>query len=259
MSKDKVHYFTAESYSNPNSDMVWYHSGCKLIAAGAPTNNISEVTCKRCKSYLMKNHPRYQHHHYSGQLEIYFETGMECLATIFHDNRGLGGSNPNDNGRQFHSLAQTIWFGNKMAIYTIRVFDTQDNLVYEGSLKKDKYKIVRNKYQYSFLPAEVAEKDWLDWCRKEYRAELYTNELTSDFKEQHKLEHDVGDIVVDDLTGKDSVVINVLVDKNNNVGYWINNDYLDGGRLPTELTKIDWTARLRAEIAAEKAKNAKTD
>lgn len=260
MAKDKVHYFTNESYTNPNSDKVWYHSGCRLIAAGAPTENISQVTCERCKSYLQKNHPRYQHQHYSGVLELYFETGMECMGTIFHDNRGLHEgvdyADPTKK-RMYHNLEHTIWFGNKMGIYTIRVFDKQDKIVYEGPLKKDKYAIARHKYAYSFLPQEVPARDWVEWCRQEYRAELYTNELTSAFR-KGKTEYDIGEIVEDSVTGKDVVIHNMTL-KSDSVAYWVSDDVRDGYRLDSEIKKIDWQARWNRDREALKAKNEQTD
>lgn len=62
-------------------------------------------------------------------------------------------------------------------------------------------------------------------------------------------EFKVGDVVHDDLTGKDAVVIgisyhhgttsNSLAEALHTVGYWLNNDYLGGGRHPWELSKID--------------------
>lgn len=256
MSKDKVHFFTRESYSNPNSEMVWYHSGCHLIAAGAPTENISKVTCERCKSYLTKNHPRYQHHNYAGNLELYFETGMECMGTIFHADTGLGAPNPLDNGKPFHSLAHTIWFGNRMCLYTIRIFDKDNNIVYEGSLKKDRQAMARNKYAYAFLPQEISASVWLDWCRQEYRAELYTNELTSALKEQHQVKFEVGEVAEDTLSGKDVVITNVML-LTNDAEYWVNDDVRDGNRKASELRKLDfnhWQARERAKMVTDKVK-----
>lgn len=62
-------------------------------------------------------------------------------------------------------------------------------------------------------------------------------------------EFSVGERVHDDLTNKETTVIGVSYHNgytNNNrlrnachtVGYWVDNDYLDGGRHPWELSKL---------------------
>ena len=195
-------------------------------------------------------------HKYEGILELYFETGMECMGTIFHDNRGLHeGVDYADHSkkRMYHSLAWSIWFGNKICVYQIKIFDHDGNVVYEGPLTKDKYKMAAEKYRYAYLPKEIDTATWLEYCTKEYKAELSTNELPSALKEEYKMTFDVGEIVLDDLTGKDVVVTHATVDTQANVGYWVNDKYLDGGRLPSEISKIDWRDRLRKEIAAEES------
>jgi hypothetical protein len=62
-------------------------------------------------------------------------------------------------------------------------------------------------------------------------------------------EFKVGDVVHDDLTGHEAIVIGVsyengtvnhrLAEAIHTVGYWLNNDYLGGGRHPWEISKID--------------------
>lgn len=46
----------------------------------------------------------------------------------------------------------------------------------------------------------------------------------------------VGDIVTDDLTGLKSVIIGVIIDTNCNIGYRLDNEYLDGLRFPWEIS-----------------------
>jgi len=45
-----------------------------------------------------------------------------------------------------------------------------------------------------------------------------------------------GDIVWDDLTASKAKIIKVSVDRGC-VGYWLDNDYLGGGRYPWEISK----------------------
>lgn len=47
---------------------------------------------------------------------------------------------------------------------------------------------------------------------------------------------EVGSIVFDDLTFEDSVIVEILVGKNGNVGYVLDSDYLEGRRYPWEIT-----------------------
>ena len=199
------------------------------------------------------DHPRYKLHKYEGILELYYETGMECQGTIFHDNRGNSiephwdtKNHPNET-RTYRSLEWSIWFGSKVCLYYIKIFDKDNNMVYEGPLTKDKKKIIAVNYNYSFIPQEINTKDWIKYCREEYRAELHTNELTAALEQEYKIEHKIGHIVYDDLTGKDVVLLNVTFGDNKTVGYWVKNDYLEGGRHPWELIKIDWMARWKSE------------
>ena len=208
-----------------------------------------------------KNHPRYKHHTYVGSLETYFETGMECMGTIFHDDRGLYEGDhwdaQNHPGEKFmyHSLSWSIWFGARGCIYTARIFNKKGKVVYEGPLTKDKIKMGREKYRFSYLPKELSTRRWLTFCQKNYRMELYTNELATAIVDEYKIEYKPGDVVYDDLTGKDVVVMNVTIGKNKTIGYWVNSDHLEGGRHPQELTKIDWAARWKKQFEEEKEKN----
>ena len=49
-------------------------------------------------------------------------------------------------------------------------------------------------------------------------------------------EAEVGDSVWDDLLGRNSVVVRVSADEYGNVGYWLDNEYLGGGRFPWEIS-----------------------
>lgn len=64
-----------------------------------------------------------------------------------------------------------------------------------------------------------------------------------------KTEFDVGETVFDDLTMKEAEVIGIIFEHGKKnvkdlrtacscIGYWLDNDYLSGGRHPWELTKI---------------------
>lgn len=204
------------------------------------------------------DHPRYRLHKYEGILELYYETGMECMGTIFHDNRGNHVGPKWDKPEEtmtYRSLAWSIWFGGRLCLYTIKIFDKENNVVYEGPLTKDKRKIVASNYGFSFLPKEITKKDWIKYCQEEYRAELYTNELTSAIKTEYNVTFDIGEVVYDDLTNEDTVLINITLGsdpKTKTVGYWVNGTYLEGGRHPWEISKIDWMQRYTDDQKKEK-------
>jgi hypothetical protein len=203
---------------------------------------------------LKEIHPKLKLRQYTGILEFYYETGMEgCMACIFHDDRGNHEAPKWDKPEEtmtYRSLSWSIWFGDRLNRYNIRIFDKANAVVYEGPLTKDKRKIVASKYAFSFLPKEIDKKDWLKYCQEEYRAELWTNALTDALKKKYSLEYDIGDVVFDDLTGKDAVIINISLgtdEKTLTAGYWVNGDYLEGGRHPWEISKIDWMKRMKDE------------
>lgn len=259
MSRWKEHFYTNESYQV--NGHTWYHSGCKLASAGKPSENISKVTCRRCHKHLVKNHPRYKLHKLEGILELYFETGMEAMGTIFHSNRGNKEgphwdvkNHPNET-MTYRSLEWSVWFNNKIAQYHINIYNKKHKLVYSGPLTKDKKKIAESGYRFTFLPKEMPIKKWISYCQAEFRAELFTNDIPKIMYSKSEDAFTVGDLVYDDLTGEDSVVLNISIDKNGNFGYWIKSDYLQGGRHPWEISKIDWKARWKKELEQEKAKD----
>lgn len=185
---------------------------------------------------------------YTGLIEHYHETGMECLGFIFHDDRGnYEGPTHNGSGETmtYRSLAWTLWF-HKRCLHFARIFDKKGKMVYEGKLTRDRAKIAKHKYRYSFLPEEIPEDDWVGYCLKEYRAELWTNEIPHAIKEklgENLLPFDVGQRVWDDLTGQKEVVVNITYklhddESGGTVGYWLSNDYLKGGRHPWEISAL---------------------
>ena len=50
--------------------------------------------------------------------------------------------------------------------------------------------------------------------------------------------YNIGEEVWDDLTDSKAKVVKVLVDKNGNIGYWIDNEHLRGARLAWELSEV---------------------
>jgi len=149
-------------------------------------------------------------HSYKGNLEFYFETGMEQMGTIFHDDRGLHeGPHYSKPGERFmyKSLEWSIWFGQRMCIYDIKIFNPDGTVAYEGPLVKDKKKMHKDKYSTSFLPAEMDKRTWMKYCGKEYRAELRTNDLASALEKQYEIKYGVGTAVVDDVSKRDAIVI----------------------------------------------------
>jgi hypothetical protein len=51
------------------------------------------------------------------------------------------------------------------------------------------------------------------------------------------IQAEAGDELWDDLTGANAKVLRVAVDDYGNVGYWLDNDYLGGGRHPWEVSQ----------------------
>lgn len=47
---------------------------------------------------------------------------------------------------------------------------------------------------------------------------------------------EAGEVVWDDLTGSNRRILRVEADEHGNVGYWLESDYLGGGRYPWEIS-----------------------
>jgi hypothetical protein len=209
-----------------------------------------------------KVHPKQVLHKYEGRLEAYYETGMEGMHLIMlHDNRGLKpGPDWQDPSKtiMYHSLEWGVAF-DKRGYFAANIYDKDDKLVYEGRLTFDRHKIAEAGYRASFIPKEIDTVTWFKYVREEYRAEVYTNYVLDVIRKELNIEFQAGDLVRDDLTGKDAIITTISIDKNKNIGYWVNNDYLEGGRHPWEITKIDLVQRWKDEIAKEKANENSTD
>ena len=207
-----------------------------------------------------KPHPKEVLHKYVGNLEAYYETGMEGThLIILHDDRGLHPGPKYDGSGEtmmYHSLAWSVVF-DKKGYFAANIFDKEGNLVYEGRLTMDRHKVAEAGYRASFIPKEIDTKTWFKYIREEYRAEVYTNYVLDPIREKHKIEFQAGDLVHDDLTGKDCILTTISIggEPSHAIGYWIASDYLEGGRHPWEITKIDMVARWKAEIEKEKKKN----
>lgn len=202
-----------------------------------------------------KTHPKKVLHKYVGNLEAYYETGMEgCNLIMLHDDRGLHPGPKHDNSSEtmmYKSLAWGISF-DKRYYYAANIYDKEGKLVYEGPLTIDKRKIAAAHYRASFIPKEIDTKTWFKYLQEEYRAEVFTNYVADPIREQFKIEFQASELVRDELTAQDAIITTISIDKNNNVGYWVNNDYLEGGRMPWEISKIDLHQRWKDEIAKEK-------
>lgn len=183
---------------------------------------------------------------YQGNLQEYFETGMECLGFIFHDDRGNHEDVDWENRektRMYKDISWSLWF-DKYCTHYIKIFNRKGKVVYEGPLSTDSKKIEESKYVFSFLPKEIPTEKWEMYCKKQYRAELYTNEVPHAIKEQFgdMIPFKVGDKVKDDLTnGTKAFILNMTYELKEDgspksVGYLINSDYLDGARYPWELS-----------------------
>jgi hypothetical protein len=141
----------------------------------------------------------------------------------------------------------------KKSYFAANIFDKEGNLVYEGKLTMDRKKVAEAEYRASFVPKEIDIVTWFKYIREEYRAEVYTNLVLDPIRKEYNIKHQAGDLVHDDLTNKDAIITTISIDKNKNVGYWVDNDYIEGGRHPWEISKIDLVQRWKDEIAKEKA------
>lgn len=209
-----------------------------------------------------KVHPKQVLHKYEGRLEAYYETGMEgCHLIMLHDNRGLKpGPDWQDPSKtiMYHSLEWGVAF-DKRGYFAANIYGKDDKLVYEGRLTMDRHKVAAANYTASFIPVEIDTETWFKYIREEYRAEVYTNYVLDVIRKELNIEFQAGDLVHDDLTGKDAIITTISIGDGpgKSIGYWVNNDYLEGGRHPWELTKIDLVQRWKDEIEAEKQRDAK--
>ncbi len=149
-------------------------------------------------------------HKYSGVIEFYYETGMEQQAAIFHDDRGLyeGPKWDKPEETMMHkSLAWSLWFGQRFAIYNITIFNKDNTVAYQGPLVQDKAKVKRNKYMVSFIPVTLDKRTWFKYLLEERRAELETNDLPTAIMEEHNIKWGVGHTLKEVATGKRALII----------------------------------------------------
>jgi hypothetical protein len=211
-----------------------------------------------------KVHPKEVLHKYVGELEAYYETGMEgCHLIMLHDDRGLRPGPKWDDPTvtmNYHSLEWGVVF-DKRAYFAANIYDKDGNLVYEGKLTMDRKAISAANNIASFIPKEINTKEWFKYVREGYRAEVFTNLVLDPIRTEYKVEFQAGDLVFDDLTGKDAIITTITLGDapGKPIGYWVDNDYLEGGRHPWEITKIDMMARWKAEFEKEKKKNGNQD
>lgn len=118
---------------------------------------------------------------YSGNLELYYETGFEgCHSVTLHDDRGITkGPSFNNNSQKwdgpemdFHNLGWSVFF--RGGEY-LKVFE-DGKVIWEGTLTKSRHKLMKIKYALSFIPEEVDTAIWVEWLKKELRAEISTNQ-----------------------------------------------------------------------------------
>ncbi len=130
---------------------------------------------------------------YSGTLEFYHETGMECQASIVHDDRGwreepdFNNSSKKWDGplKKFKSLEWGVFL--KGGEY-LKVFKDK-KIIWEGILIRDILKIKEKAYYYGFIPKGIAFEDWCLWCYNEYQVEVSTNTPVLAEDEKYIKEH----------------------------------------------------------------------
>jgi len=130
-------------------------------------------------------------YHYIGNLEFYHETGMECLAPILHDNRGITKAPSFNNGTkkwdgpemEYKSLSWSVWFNGGEYL---KVYNEDNSVLWEGPLTKDRFKMIEKKYNYAFLPKEISFEVWYSWFCKELKAEVFTNKPVTAEKNKEK-------------------------------------------------------------------------
>jgi len=118
---------------------------------------------------------------YTGTLEFFFETGMEGLASILHDDRGWyekpswNNETKKEDGpvARYKSLEWSTFIrgGEYLTVY-----DKDDKVIWEGLLLRDTEACAKQDYRLHFLPQRISYEDWVEWCQKEYKAEILTNE-----------------------------------------------------------------------------------
>jgi len=75
--------------------------------------------------------------------------------------------------------------------------------------------------------------------KKEKFSRLYGYNVVVEKDGHPSVDFKIGDLVFDDLTGWNQIyTIKKVTGRGKILGYWIDSDYLDGGRHPWEITKV---------------------
>lgn len=108
---------------------------------------------------------------YKGQITLHTE--MCCGAwPQFHDDRGLHGDE-----KQYWNWDWTINFGRDTEIKNLKIWDKDDNLVYDDSWTFCRRSTASNKY-YIPCPYEMPPEEWLSIIGHEHlRCEVETDEV----------------------------------------------------------------------------------
>jgi len=115
---------------------------------------------------------------YVGIIETYYETGLECIAIIFHSDTGNHEGPKWDNPKEtmiYRDLAHSCWFGKKNK-YNVKVYSKDGNTIeYEGPLTYNREEIRKRNGNPSFLPNEVDYATFVGWAIQERKMELETD------------------------------------------------------------------------------------
>jgi len=120
---------------------------------------------------------------FSGTLETYFETGMECLGFILHDDRGITNSPSFNNStkkwdgpiQEFHSIDWTIWLDKKGQ--KIEVYGEDGSIEYTGDLTLNRQALAKFGYRHSFIPNEVDFDTWCKWFARKAKAKVWKDKF----------------------------------------------------------------------------------
>jgi hypothetical protein len=103
-------------------------------------------------------------HVYEGDLEFYFETGFESLASILCDDRGV-------DSQGFKTLNWAVFFngGEFLQVYK------KNKLIWEGVLVRDFKRIMNPKRKHTFTPfVGISDKKWIEWFKEGHRGVVST-------------------------------------------------------------------------------------
>jgi len=122
---------------------------------------------------------------YYGELGTYFETGMEGIAFILHDDRGIKKS-PDFNDetkkwdgplREFHSIEWTHFISGGEHI---RIFEKNGAILYDGPITNDREKVAKARpYRIFFAPKEMELGEWARVVNEKLKAEIWVDKPVS--------------------------------------------------------------------------------